>query len=368
MKADQLAEALIDWFKKTERNLPWRLSYDPYQVWISEIMLQQTQMDRGVAYFNRWIGRFPDVSSVATCSEQEILKYWEGLGYYARARNLHKAAQIMVTDFGGKVPCDYATLLSLPGIGPYTAAAVSSIAGNFDIPVIDANVCRVYSRLLNIDTPIKSVQAQKQIQGYAARVLPHGRARKYNQAVMDLGGLICTPKKPKCSLCPIRTECKAHKVGTVAERPVTGRKSRTVRLQKISALIVKDKKIFIQQRGSDQVWGGLWEFPGGEIKESLVDLPVDEMVSEIVFNDCGLSVKMMRHLVKVQHQYTHHKISLLSYLCRPTDNKQAPILKDSTHFKWVGCNELKEYAFPAGPRKVVDFLAQNDLFALLDLC
>jgi len=182
-------KALLAWFKQNGRALPWRKTYNPYHVWISEIMLQQTQMDRGVGYFLRWIERFPNVEAVADADQQEILKYWEGLGYYARARNLHKAAQVIVAEHGADVPCAYDALLSLPGVGPYTAAAIASVAGNVDIPVVDANVLRVFARLLDIDTPIKSTKNVQQISQLVSALLPKGRARLFNQGLMDLGDL-----------------------------------------------------------------------------------------------------------------------------------------------------------------------------------
>jgi A/G-specific adenine glycosylase len=162
-----LIEPLLLWFRSTARDLPWRSTYDAYHVWISEIMLQQTQMDRGVVYFKRWIERFPSVQAVAAADQQEILKYWEGLGYYARARNLHKAAKVIAGEFNGQVPCDYQQLLTLPGIGPYTAAAIASVAGNQDVAVVDANVMRVYARLFDIDLPVKESKTQKRIAAMA---------------------------------------------------------------------------------------------------------------------------------------------------------------------------------------------------------
>ncbi len=208
--SNSLQGQLINWFKADHRDLPWRHTYNPYHIWISEIMLQQTQMARGVTYFMRWVARFPDTTTVADANQQEILKYWEGLGYYSRARNLHKAARIIVDDFGGEVPCDYDQLIQLPGIGPYTAAAIASVAGNRDVAVIDANVTRVYARLFDIDVPVKEKKAKDQIARIANELLPVGLSRLYNQALMELGGLVCTPKTPKCSLCVLSGFCLAR--------------------------------------------------------------------------------------------------------------------------------------------------------------
>lgn len=357
----KIVEPLLRWFRKTNRDLPWRRTYNPYHVWISEIMLQQTQMDRGVVYFLRWIERFPAVHDVAEADEQEILKYWEGLGYYARARNLHKAAKIIVEDFAGELPCDYKILLGLPGIGPYTAAAVASVACNEDVAVVDANVSRVYSRLFDIDEPIKERLVQKRIAVIAKKLLPPTKARAYNQALMDLGGLICTPKSPRCHLCPIGGECAAYQAGTTGQRPVINPPKKTVNLERVAGVIRWEGQFYIQQRKADQVWGGLWEFPGGDLLEG----EPDEIVVRKIFEDTGLSVAVVKHITTVRHQYTHHKINLHCYLCNLVGSKVKPDLQSACEYRWLYSGELKDYGFPAGPRKVLEYIRKNDPESLL---
>ncbi len=363
----KIVQSLLQWFRVTNRDLPWRRTYNPYHVWISEIMLQQTQMDRGVAYFLRWIKRFSDIQAVAVAEEQEILKYWEGLGYYARARNLHKAAKIIVDEFGGEVPCEYQRLLTLPGIGPYTAAAIASVAGNFDVPVIDANVARVYARLFNIDAPVKEQKTQKRLSEIADNLLPKGQARAYNQALMDFGGLVCTPKKPHCIKCPVAVSCRALHAGTVAERPVLSPKKKIITVHKVAGFIRWKEKIFIQQRKASDVWGGLWEFPGGEIEageDGTEKDPGDQVVSEIL-QDTGLSVALVKPLAKIVHQYTHHKIMLHCFLCILEGEKIEPMLRSACNSQWIFAHELKQFAFPAGPRKLIEYIRarQPELFA-----
>lgn len=350
----KIVQSLLRWFRNTNRQLPWRLTYNPYHVWISEIMLQQTQMDRGVAYFLRWIERFPDVQAVAGAKEQEILKYWEGLGYYARARNLHKAAKIITDDFDGEVPCEYLLLLKLPGIGLYTAAAIASVAGNYDVPVIDANVTRVYARLFNIGKSVKERQVQRCLVNIAESLLPSGQARAYNQALMDLGGLVCTPKKPCCRECPVAESCQALKAGTVAERPVVGSKRKIIIIHKVAGIILWNKKIFIQQRKQNDVWGGLWEFPGGQV--------VNEGESGIeiiprIFEDTGLAVTLVKNITRVVHQYTNHKIFLHSFLCSLEGEKAEPVLASACRCQWIAVDELERFAFPAGPRKILEYIS-----------
>jgi A/G-specific adenine glycosylase len=352
---------LLAWFGETARDLPWRNTYDPYHVWLSEVMLQQTQMERGVAYFLRWIERFPDVRAVAEADQQEILKYWEGLGYYARARNLHKAAKVIAAEFAGEVPCDYRQLLALPGIGSYTAAAVASIAGNHDVPVIDANVIRVYARLFDLDLPVMEQPGKKRLAAMAGELLPPGRARLFNQALMELGGLVCLPRNPRCPRCPVASSCRALLAGTVAERPVLGRNKRVVPLVRVAGVIRWRGRIFIQQRRDNEVWGGLWEFPGGE--------PAGEAsvaaVPSLILAETALRVRVLAALPTIVHHYTHHKVFLHGFLCELADEQQAePTLLSAVDYRWTAPAELDRYAFPAGPRKLLAQLrsAAPDLF------
>lgn len=365
VQLETIADTLIEWFAKTKRQLPWRATYDPYHVWISEIMLQQTQMQRGIDYYNRWLERFPDVTSVATAPEQEILKYWEGLGYYARARNLHKAAEIISKELSGRVPCDYRTLLSLPGIGPYTAAAISSIAGNADIPVIDANVRRVYARLFDIDVAVTSGAGQEEVDRLAAKLMPPGKARKYNQAVMDFGGLVCLPRNPKCSQCPLELLCLARKNGTVDTRPVVGKKNKVVFLHNVAGLIFWNDLVYIQQRKDSAVWGGLWEFPGGEVDTKLKTSLKNEMIAKIIAEDCGLRVTVNAYLGTIKHQYTNHRITLDCFGCALRRRDISVLERVGDGFAWVHPEELEKYAFPAGPRKILEYLREDGFFACL---
>ncbi len=351
-KRQEIVQPLLDWFRLTKRDLPWRRSYNPYHVWISEIMLQQTQMDRGVAYFLRWIERFRDVSAVAAANEQEILKYWEGLGYYARARNLHKAAKMIVTEFNGEVPCKYSQLLLLPGIGPYTAAAIASVAGNYDVPVIDANVARVYARLFNIDAPIKDRLAKNRLAEIAEELLPHGQARAYNQALMDFGGLVCTPKNPRCDTCPVAAACAAFSAGTVTERPVLGAGKTIITLHKVAGIIAYNEKIYIQQRQAADVWGGLWEFPGGQVAKGAAKREIVSAISQ----DTGLRVEEAQYITRVTHQYTHHKIVLDCFSCRLQGENPQPVLQTAAAYRWIDPGEIDQFAFPAGPRKLLEYL------------
>jgi len=318
-------------------------------------MLQQTQMERAVTYFTRWVNRFPDAAAVAAAEQQEILKYWEGLGYYSRARNLHKAAKVIVNDFGGELVCNYDVLLQLPGIGPYTAAAIASVAGNRDVAVIDANVARVYARLFNIDLPVKEKKGKVRVEAIAEELLPIGKARLYNQAVMEFGGLVCTPRAPQCSQCPLSESCLALARGTVDERPVVRKSRKIITVQRVAGLVFHRGLILLLQRKESDIWGGLWDFPGGELGEK----EVEEAVVDRIFESTELRVDATESVTTVIHHYTRYKIIFHCLLCALCGNKRKPVLKSAAGYRWVAPGELENLGFPAGPRKVFEYIRQN---------
>jgi len=366
-KKQEMQLRLIEWFRHNARPLPWRKTYDPYHVWISEIMLQQTQMERGVAYFNRWISRFPDVRAVAEADEQEILKYWEGLGYYARARNLHAAAAIITASYRGIIPCDPEELRKLPGIGPYTAAAISSIACNTDIAVVDANVLRVYARLFDLEGPVKAGKTRREIEALAVDMLPSGRARLYNQALMDLGGLLCLPRNPDCEKCPLSGHCLARRRGTVPERPVPGNGQKTLLIEMATGILASEGKLFIQQRNKDDVWGGLWEFPGGRLEKG--EDPRDAVVREYL-EETGFLVEVCAEITTVTHYYTRYKVVLHCFAVALAQRPSLPdpVLTAAREFRWLYPYELDQYGFPAGHRKLLEYLDGHCPELLSDPC
>lgn len=366
-RINALQQLLLEWFRTADRRLPWRGSYDPYHVWLSEIMLQQTQMERGVLYFNRWLKRFPDIAAVAEAEEREILKYWEGLGYYARARNLHATAKILHERYGGIVPCDPRRLLELPGIGPYTAAAISSIACNVDIPVVDANVLRLYARLFDIDSPLKTGKTRKEIEALARKMLPAGQARIFNQALMDFGGLVCLPRSPTCSGCVLHHHCLSFQRGTVMYRPVVENGKETILIEMATGILELEGKLFIQQRNTDDIWGGLWEFPGGRLEQD--ELPEDAVVREYL-EETGFRVAVCRKITTVTHFYTRYKVILHCFACRLTGagRRHKPQLTAARDYRWVLPEEIDQYAFPAGHRKLLEYIASVSPELLGDPC
>ncbi|MCF6188547.1 MAG: A/G-specific adenine glycosylase [Desulfobulbaceae bacterium] len=341
---------LLSWFADNQRDLPWRDEYEPYQVWISEIMGQQTQMDRVVRYFNRWMELFPDITAVAAAPEQQLLKAWEGLGYYSRVKNIQRTATLLLENHGGQIPADLNQLLALPGIGPYTAAAILSIAFNQPYPVLDANVERVFARLLDLDQPLKQVQVRKKLQAVAADLLPAGKARLFNQALMEFGALACRPKSPGCSYCPLAAHCRALQHGTVDNRPVPLPREKKIEIVMACGIIIHKNKVYIQQRLPDDVWGSLWEFPGGRLKHG--ETPIQAAGRE-VFEETEFSVSWLRPLATVAHHYTKYRVTLHGFTCRLQNSGNTPILHAAVQYRWIPLSGLSDFPFPAGHRQLL---------------
>ena len=356
-----MGKALLDWFDAHKRPLPWRLRYDPYEVWIAEIMLQQTQMERGALYFERWMHRFPDVASVAGASQEALLKCWEGLGYYSRVRNLQKAAVLIMEKHGGRLPDDHASLLALPGIGEYTAGAILSIAFNKPFAAIDANVERVFSRLFDIDSPIKSIEASDFIRHMANALMPEGQARDYNQALMELGALVCS-RKPACGICPLSRFCRARRLGIATERPVPGKKVQYSDLEIVSGVLIYKGKLFMQKRLDSGVWAGFWEFPGGRLEK---DESPEQGVAREYLEETEFRVRIAQSLGSVRHAYTRYRIRMHCFILALEETRgirldeegfPVPVLHAATQYRWLRQDELEseDYTLPAGHRKLLE--------------
>jgi len=351
-------QALIAWFQAEQRPLPWRRGYIPYQIWISEIMLQQTRMERVTLFFDRWIRQFPDIHTLAGADGDMVLKCWEGLGYYSRAANIRKCARIIVRDHDGIIPSDPQALLALPGIGPYTAGAIASIAYNLPVPLVDANIGRVFARLFDITIPL--AQARKLLWQKAEELLPRKQARSFNQGLMELGALICTPKSPDCSRCPLLAFCHALRHDLVEERPVRQKSAKQTTIEMATGILphpFDTGLVFIQQRLADDVWGGLWEFPGGRLKPD--EQPEQAVIREF-YEETGFTVRLERKITTTIHFYTRYKVILHCFLCAldtaaPADYP-LPVLTAAQQYRWVNLSELDAFAFPAGHRKLIEFI------------
>jgi A/G-specific adenine glycosylase len=340
---------LLDWYEHNARELPWRSAVSPYCTWISEIMLQQTQVETVLPYFERWMVRFPDIKTLAAADEQDVLTVWEGLGYYSRARNLHRAARQVMMEHNGQLPRTCAALKSLPGIGPYTAAAMASIAFGEDVAAVDGNIRRVIARLFDVSVPARSTQGEKQIQKLTQAYLPLGRAGDYNQALMDLGALICTPKKPDCTSCPIAVECSARQLGLQEERPVRMPRKKVPHLTVTAAIIRQDGLVLLAQRPPKGLLGGLWEFPGGTLEEDDPDLRA--CLQREIREELGVEIDVDEPFGQYEHAYTHFKITLHAFLCRLTEGA-LPQALDGQVLAWAALPELPDYPMGKVDRQI----------------
>lgn len=341
MKAE-IARRLLDWYARHARSLPWRArSADPYAVWVSEVMLQQTRVETVIPYYERWMARFPTLAALAAAGEQDVLQAWEGLGYYSRARNLHRAAQAVMKRFDGRLPADRAALASLPGVGRYTAGAIASIAFDQDEPALDGNIRRVYARLFNLDLPVRSAEGEQRLWALAAEHLPAGRAGDYNQALMDLGATICTPKNPACPACPLSELCQAFALGVQAERPIMQARASIPHYTVTAAVLHRNGSVLIARRPSQGLLGGLWEFPGGKLEpgESLPQGLAREIREEL-----GAEIEVGQPIGVYRHAFTHFRITLHAFHCRLAGGEPRPI--EASELRWVSPADLAQ--FPMG--------------------
>jgi len=343
---------ILNWYNSNARVLPWRGQIDPYTVWVSEIMLQQTRVETVIPYFQRWMQRFPSVFELAAAPQQEILNHWEGLGYYARARNLHQAAQIIVTEHNGEIPPTAQALRQLPGIGRYTAAAIASIAFGADEAALDGNIRRVLARVFDVTEPARSTAGERILWQLAEEQLPPGAAGAYNQALMDLGATICTPSTPDCSNCPVADLCQAYALGIQEQRPVTKPKASIPHYTVTAAVIQHNRKIFVAQRPSKGLLGNMWEFPGGKIKpgESLRDCLKREICEEL-----GAEITVGKPFGIYDHAYTHFKITLHAFECQFVDG-ETPIAHEHNDIRWVKMADLDDYPMGKIDRQIAQKL------------
>lgn len=345
---------LLDWYDHDPADLPWRRTRDPYAIWISEIMLQQTQIATVVPYYERWMARFPTVAALAAAPLDDVLKVWEGLGYYSRARNLHAAARTVMADLNGRLPTTAATLQQLKGIGPYTAGAIASIAYDERVPVLDGNVIRVLTRLYDIADDVTQAATRTRLWQLAADLVPAQRPGDHNQALMELGQRVCTPVKPLCLLCPLRDDCLARQRGTQLERPVKPPRQRTPHYDVVAGIIWQDSKpaadahFLIAQRPLDSMLGGLWEFPGGK-QEDGETLPA--ALQREIREELAIEIAVDAPLTSVRHAYTHFRITLHAFHARHLAG--SPQHLGVANHAWVTLADLESYAFAVTDRKII---------------
>ncbi len=349
-----IQHALLAWWDASSREMPWRGVEDPYAVWVSEIMLQQTRVETAGPYYRRFMRLFPTVRRLAAAPLERVLKAWEGLGYYSRARNLHSAARRLIADFSGRLPGDVERLRSLPGIGPYTAGAIASIAFGLDEPVLDGNVSRVLCRLAAVEGDSTRPSTREGLWELARRLVPSGRAGLFNQAMMDLGATLCGPRKPQCDVCPLAGHCRAREQGIQDRLPVRRAKPPIPHYDIAAGVVRHAGRILIARRRDDAMLGGLWELPGGKVEPG--ETPAQATAREIR-EEVGVEAAVGELVATVHHAYSHFRITLHVFECRLVRGCARAI--GCAAVRWVRPSELDDYAFPRANRRVIERLTGN---------
>lgn len=349
---DAIRAALLAWYHGASRDLPWRRTRDPYRIWVSEVMLQQTRVATVIPYFERFVERFPGVFALARAREDDVLKMWEGLGYYARARNLHRAARIVAERNAGTVPADPADFRRLPGVGDYICRAVQSIAFGHALAVVDGNVKRVLARVCAVDAPVNRASSEKTFARHAGALLDPGDPGAFNQAMMELGALVCRPSSPRCDECAIRRWCEAARSDTQGRYPVREKRARVPEYRVAVGVVEAGGRVLITRRPPEGLLGGLWEFPGGKIRDG--ESPVAAVEREIR-EETGLDVTVTAHVGRVRHAYTHFRVELEVYRCQTLDAGRVT-LNGPTDHRWILLEEIGEYALPRANHKFLPLL------------
>ncbi|OPZ72943.1 MAG: putative A/G-specific adenine glycosylase YfhQ [bacterium ADurb.Bin478] len=345
---------LLTWFRANRRDLPWRRHRTAYGVWISEILLQQTQVQQVIPYYRRFCKAFPSLKKLADARLDQVLKVWEGMGYYARARHLLQAARIIQKEHAGFFPQDYDAVRRLPGIGPYTAAAILSIAFQQRYAVVDGNVARVVSRLAAFSGEVQSTANKKILQAMADTLLPASTPGDFNEAMMELGALLCTPAAPQCGVCPLARCCRARQQGEPERFPVKRAKKKRPHHEVAAAIIWRQGRILLARRLEQGLLGGLWEFPGGkrEKGETLEQTVVREVREEL-----GVRVRVREFFIKVDHQYSHFSVTLHVFHCDWVSGSPQPL--GCSDWRWVRPKDLETFAFPRANGKIIKVLLDS---------
>jgi len=349
-----LTSALLIWYRAHRRDLPWRHTRDPYAVWVSEVMLQQTRVEAVRPYYLRWMRRFPSIARLADSRPDQVLAVWEGLGYYRRALQLRRAAQAVRNDHAGRLPGTAAELRDLPGVGPYTAAAVAALAFGEDEIALDGNLRRVLARLLNLPVDPRSPAGEARVLRFARRHLPRGRAAAFNQALMDLGSEVCIPRRPRCDVCPLRRVCRARLRGVQDSRPVRPRRRRSPRRIATAGVIRQNGRVLIGRRPEGRLLGGLWEFPGGKCWRSET---AGTCLRRELREELGIEVEVGAPVGIFCHSYTHFQVSMHAFECRIRRGR--PRAREHTALRWVTPGRLASYPMGRVARRIANVVAEG---------
>jgi len=340
-----LSTALVGWYVRARRDLPWRHSSQPYPVWISEIMLQQTQVERVKDFFSRFMERFPTVDALAAASEHEVLRFWEGLGYYRRARQLHAAARQIVAEHKGEFPRSTAGLRSLPGIGRYTAGAIASIAMNLPEPIVEANSRRVLARLAGYQKRLDRAGDDEPIWTLAKSLVPKQHPGRFNQALMDLGAMVCTPDRPLCGRCPLAGFCRAKQQGSVDRIPLKAQRREVVQVREVAIVARRGNRVLVERRTAGEWWAGLWDFPRAPLAQRDPSTGSAAALASAVLK--GLKCRKPEHLATLKHSVTHHRITLEVVQCLVAEAGPRTIGR-----RWVRLAELPAMAMASPARRI----------------
>jgi A/G-specific adenine glycosylase len=343
-----LAPLLLDWYDANRRDLPWRRTSDPYRIWVSEIMLQQTQVETALPYYERFLARFPTVADLAKAPLDEVLKLWAGLGYYSRARNLHAAAQVIMREHGGRFPNDLRAALALPGVGAYTAGAILSIAYGKPLPALDGNVRRVLARVFLLQGDLDRGEPKRALQSLTHQAVPQERPGDHNQALMELGALVCVPGAPRCEACPLSRLCAARQMGVQTDLPAP-RPALSHPVQVVAGIVSRGERILIARRPiqNASVWAGLWEFPQVEYDE---DCEPADALAAFLSEQFGLTLAVGETLARLRYGITNRRIALEVKNCRVRAGRLRP--RFHVEARWVRPEELEGYALPAPHRRI----------------
>jgi A/G-specific adenine glycosylase len=349
---DNFREKLIAWFKSNKRDLPWRKTNNWYPVFLSEFLLQQTQVDQALPYYKKFLKQFPDILSLSKATEQEVLKLWAGLGYYSRARNMLKAAIRICDDFDGQFPESYIDAVSLPGIGDYTASAILSIAFDKLLPVVDGNVQRVITRIFAVPDDIRLGKTNKMIQEICTELLDPINPGNFNEGIMELGAVICIPKNPQCEKCPVSNHCTAYLSQSIQRFPYKSPPTPKKIWYHLVIVPRFHKEILIVKRRSSGLLASLWEFPVVEVKD--LDINVNE-INDLIEKKYNLRGKIKRTGKRMNHVYTHIRLQYIPVLYELT-RKITPELNDYTDFSWVNFEELNNYPIHNAHKKIIEWI------------
>lgn len=352
MLNDPFSRPLLEWYQNHKRDLPWRQTDDPYKIWVSEIMLQQTRVDTVIPYYHRFLEAFPSVYDLAKANQQQVLKLWEGLGYYSRGRNLHHAAKQVVNEFEGKVPSTYKNITSLKGVGPYTASAILSIAYQKKFAVVDGNVVRVITRYNGITRDIRKAEVKNEVQKFMDHTVPELRPGDFNQAVMELGATVCTPSNPNCGSCPLQSECTAWNTAQTDTIPYKSPSKEIPHHQIAVGIIVNENdEVLISLRPQESMLGGLWEFPGGKQEKNET---LDETLRRELKEELDVETEVFDKFKELKHAYSHFKITMHAFWCKI--KKGTPKPHSSDQLKWVHLSNIDHFPFPKANKSIISDL------------